>query len=602
MVNKSNIFWRLGAIAVLAAVLLLAGPGVEKTVQAQENPNVNIDFFRPSVHPWDVLGIQTSAMPKAWTVTGGLWLVYTNDPLRLVDPVDDSRIYQIVANRFGGNLNLAIGLFNFLDLGIDIPMSYTTGEDPTKDPGTILKKAEGFHLGDIRVGLKGTIIGCNTGGFGLALSADVTFPTAMENAFVGDDGVTVTPNIIVDYRFTGGWLLAANLGYRFRPDTNLVGIKVTDDFLLGLGGVVPIIPETLEILGTAELRTDSAEFFGSKHHRAMDLHGAIRWRIGSLAITAGGGGGLMSGFGSPNFRALGAIQWMPPLENRCRTDRDRDGIWDDVDECPDQPGLGIFQGCPDSDNDGVEDRKDKCPTVPGLEAFDGCPDSDGDGIIDSEDKCPNKAGPKEWEGCPDSDGDGIPDHKDECPDKAGKAETNGCPDRDGDGIPDHKDDCPDVKGVPSANGCPDADGDGIQDSEDKCPNVKGTREYEGCPAPEKVMDEIHEIDEKVYFDYNSALINSDSMAVLERVARLMKENTGIKKLKIVGHASPVGPTNYNEKLSKRRAKAAYKALRKLGIDKSRLEYLGMGESKPVDAADEARRRKLSRRVEFEIVD
>ena len=42
-------------------------------------------------------------------------------------------------------------------------------------------------------------------------------------------------------------------------------------------------------------------------------------------------------------------------------------------------------------------------------------DRDGDGVPDEIDKCPDDPGPKEWDGCPDSDGDGIPDHKDKCP-------------------------------------------------------------------------------------------------------------------------------------------------------------------------------------------
>lgn len=45
-------------------------------------------------------------------------------------------------------------------------------------------------------------------------------------------------------------------------------------------------------------------------------------------------------------------------------------------------------------------------------------DRDKDGIIDEEDACPDEWGPKEFQGCPDRDGDKIIDKEDQCPDEA----------------------------------------------------------------------------------------------------------------------------------------------------------------------------------------
>ena len=56
------------------------------------------------------------------------------------------------------------------------------------------------------------------------------------------------------------------------------------------------------------------------------------------------------------------------------TDRDKDGIKDSEDACPDVPGLAQFQGCPDTDGDGIADKDDKCPTVKGTAANNGCPE------------------------------------------------------------------------------------------------------------------------------------------------------------------------------------------------------------------------------------
>ena len=47
-------------------------------------------------------------------------------------------------------------------------------------------------------------------------------------------------------------------------------------------------------------------------------------------------------------------------------DTDQDGIYDQHDDCPQQPGLPEFNGCPDNDGDGIENSKDACPDTPGI--------------------------------------------------------------------------------------------------------------------------------------------------------------------------------------------------------------------------------------------
>jgi OmpA-OmpF porin, OOP family len=167
-----------------------------------------------------------------------------------------------------------------------------------------------------------------------------------------------------------------------------------------------------------------------------------------------------------------------------KRDADKDGVADDDDACPTEPGTLRGKGCPDQDGDGVVDKMDTCPTEMGSAALNGCPDKDSDGIADRDDNCPDYAGDAMNGGCPDQDGDGIIDMKDNCPDTKGLSAFDGCPDTDGDGIMDKLDACPREKGLKVDNGCPakDADKDGIADRDDKCPDEAGTRENGGCPV------------------------------------------------------------------------------------------------------------------------
>jgi outer membrane protein OmpA-like peptidoglycan-associated protein len=162
-------------------------------------------------------------------------------------------------------------------------------------------------------------------------------------------------------------------------------------------------------------------------------------------------------------------------------DTDRDGINNEVDKCPNDPGPAITLGCPDRDNDGVSDAEDSCPDEAGTLDTEGCPDYDKDGLADKDDECPTEAG--SFNGCPDTDYDGVPDKNDKCKTEPGPMSNMGCPenvkDSDSDGFDDSKDQCPDMAGP--LNGCPDGDNDGVADVEDKCPGVAGLSSNFGCP-------------------------------------------------------------------------------------------------------------------------
>ncbi|MBL7827050.1 MAG: thrombospondin type 3 repeat-containing protein [Saprospiraceae bacterium] len=161
-------------------------------------------------------------------------------------------------------------------------------------------------------------------------------------------------------------------------------------------------------------------------------------------------------------------------------DNDKDGVANDIDRCPDDPGPAAALGCPDKDNDGIADTEDLCTEDQGTFSTGGCPDYDKDGVADKDDECPNEAG--QWNGCPDADFDGVPDKDDKCPTEAGIADNMGCPemkDSDQDGVPDEKDDCPTAAGALA--GCPDSDGDGVADKDDRGPATAGTVSNNGCP-------------------------------------------------------------------------------------------------------------------------
>ncbi len=202
--------------------------------------------------------------------------------------------------------------------------------------------------------------------------------------------------------------------------------------------------------------------------------------------------GLTYFFGQKDQKEIEKEEEEEPEEEKEELDSDGDGVIDELDLCPQEPGLENLDGCPDADEDGIPDYRDLCPEKFGAIALKGCPDSDGDGVSDVDDECPNMPGSISNNGCPDNDADqdGIPNDLDRCPTVAGPASNGGCPetDSDGDGTPDNVDECPNTIGPRNTLGCPDQDGDGIKDSDDRCPTVAGTIVNNGCPEEETDSD------------------------------------------------------------------------------------------------------------------
>ncbi len=234
----------------------------------------------------------------------------------------------------------------------------------------------------------------------------------------------------------------------------------------------------------------------------------------------------------------------------------------------------------DRDKDGILDKDDLCPDTPGLPEFQGCPDTDGDGIPDKDDQCPTEAGPVENNGCPwpDTDGDGIVDKDDACPTVAGPAENNGCP-------------------------WPDTDGDGILDKDDACPTVPGLAQYNGCPKPQSAYaEEATTALSDILFNFDKATIRPESNPKLDAAAEIIKSSNGGTFL-LTGHTDKKGSESYNLKLSQKRAAAVVQALEARGVNNNQLKSKGVGEAEATVAESASNAERLKdRKVVVSAVD
>ncbi|TDB58669.1 OmpA family protein [Arundinibacter roseus] len=102
----------------------------------------------------------------------------------------------------------------------------------------------------------------------------------------------------------------------------------------------------------------------------------------------------------------------------------------------------------------------------------------------------------------------------------------------------------------------------------------------------------------ITFGVNSAQIRPESYAVLKDIAATLTENPSVK-VKIVGHTDSDGDDAANLELSKKRAESVKESLsQEFGIDKSRMETDGKGETAPAAPNTTPEGKANNRRVEF----
>ncbi len=327
-------------------------------------------------------------------------------------------------------------------------------------------------------------------------------------------------------------------------------------------------------------------------------------------------------------------------------DKDNDGIPDQNDKCPTEPGEKTANGCPDRDLDGVTDKKDKCPDEKGSRLKQGCPEVKKTPPAQVEKKVPAKTIAKPTEKAiekptvkpadkPVTKPVDKPVEKSvekpsvQLTPKTAEKPVDKPPvtpiskpaektvtkevtkpvvaavelDSDGDGITDKIDACPFIKGGPATNGCPDTDGDGIMNMDDHCPYEPGDKEHNGCPVPKNTdlntVGNLHI--GNVEFESNSDVVRGIyKLDVVEPALDSLRYEENYKVV-ISGHTDSEGSAEENMILSQKRADAVKAILTKRGIPEQRIVTITYGETMPLTDNTSEEGRSHNRRTEVHII-
>ena len=138
----------------------------------------------------------------------------------------------------------------------------------------------------------------------------------------------------------------------------------------------------------------------------------------------------------------------------------------------------------------------------------------------------------------------------------------------------------------------------FDDQSIKMSSIKNIKVNEGGKKLyDRVLADGKFVTRGILFEVNKANITPQSMGTINEIVKMMKEHTDLK-FSIEGHTDSDGDKASNQKLSEERAQAVKDILVESGIDASRLETKGWGDTKPVDSNSTPEGKANNRRVEF----
>jgi OmpA-OmpF porin, OOP family len=588
---------RVGRWAAAAAMAIgLAGAPQAHAQRVVNVPRVvfsDAQIFHPATDPSRFVSVYDTRNLEPGQYSLGLYGTFAENPVDVSFDSSGDRSAQLVRNTIGADLIAAIGVTNWLELGVDVPAAHNYTKELVSLGGNT--DTGGYFLGDVAVEGKFTLIQRPPGqGFGFSLLPRVIMPTGDRKRFVGTGKVGGGGLALLDWRY-------AKINYGL----NLGGIfhnsDAVDDYFQGGFGVTVPAAKFLDVIGEVTGRT---AFHGERSSPVEGLVSA-RFHKGGIALTVGAGAGIDRGRGAPEYRFVVGItpyipekEPIPPHADLVTNSRKTWKLAADIDNDGRTNPGDTLEYVIDVVNSGTAPAQDvvfqdaipeHTTYVPGSMMLNGAPLTDvaDADAADFDVTTPGAVTVKV--------GTISNEQGQNAVSFAFRVTVN-----------------PDVVEITNVRNeaivsqknwiNPDeVEGEVSPRVEEHLPVAETTvfprlRERETVVVtPEKL-----ELTRNIHFEFNKATIRPESFPILNDVASVLKDNPQLNIL-IEGHTDGVGSVEYNQKLSDRRAQSVKAYLVSKGVAASRLATKGQGKLQPIASNETAVGRALNRRVEFLIV-
>ncbi len=233
---------------------------------------------------------------------------YSHGAFVLRNGETDEVVSSVVEHQLLMHLDATMALARRLALNVSFPFALAQEGDDSAG----LASPSGAEVGDLRVGLRASLVGTPDGFFQLGMGAHIWLPTAPAGpgSFLGNGSVRAMPHLMasgVAKRFV--WGLSA--GIEFRKTQELLGV--------GQGSLLSLRLANGVLLGSEDQVQLSMEIAGalvpvdiSERTTNGEVLAGVKWRfIDDFIVGAAAGPGVFSAVGTPDVRAVLSFAFSP---------------------------------------------------------------------------------------------------------------------------------------------------------------------------------------------------------------------------------------------------------------------------------------------------
>lgn len=312
------------------------------TSSARADRSLDLSLVNPTVDNYGMLAIERTQTPRQWEFGFAATLGYARGPLQVTlhdTAAGPANARRLVHDQLTLDLGASLGLWTYVTVAAALPVAAqwydtaalgdpavpatTPGAQPVQTGATGLLQGQprqnvgpvGGGPRDPRLSLKARLPRLR--GVGLGLLLTVTLPLGNAAWFLGDQGATFRPMLILDGVWLGERLrVAGNLGAIVRQQSTLYDPGRPQTALLAIGneltwgagasmGLHRRVALGLEALGTVPLGTPDGQ-------STADVLGvAYLYPSDRLRVIAGVGGGVIEGARADDVRAIVGLSWTP---------------------------------------------------------------------------------------------------------------------------------------------------------------------------------------------------------------------------------------------------------------------------------------------------
>ena len=339
------------AMGVVALGCLLGGPQamaqqqqgqdevVEETREAQI-PNYQLQRFRPAPGASDYVTMWSTSVAPHLDWSAGAFFNHSSNPMQLGAYERPERETVVSQSQF--DALASVGLWDRVEVGLVMPW---TIRQRSRDLSILVDPDSDEELGrsglnDMRVSAKGQILSLEDGAVGLAAIGTVGVPTGRRNALSSEGGISAEALLAGEMVFAHTIRVAANAGFRYRPDDLQVRQHTLgNEVVWGVGVHTPFITENMDLLaeaiGAVSVQSSPERFSGiSRGEVPAEVLGAMRYGVhDDWSITSGLAGGLGDGIGAPDWRVFVGIDGRWTTGGWWSVDYNQPGFEATVDPC-----------------------------------------------------------------------------------------------------------------------------------------------------------------------------------------------------------------------------------------------------------------------------